>query len=151
MLTSLTNILTLLTFVVHAILGCCIHHAHGPASDIDQPQVASAAAHQHSCPYHAHSCSRHVATTPLAAADESVPAPDHNSVPCDDDRCWLVCEQSVRVDSADLLRSGTEFCWSEQAGAVCAAPPAYPAISGVGTLASGGALAMRACLQSWRI
>ena len=82
---AIMALLTAASVLVHAALGCCIHHAHGLSiACSDQPVAVTEHAHGHSpCPSHRHDDS---------SDDESSPARPHEN--CDEGICSAVAARA---------------------------------------------------------
>lgn len=122
MLQSLTTLLTASAMLLHAVLGCCVHHehTHGVEPDVAVACSSAAGAHQH-----AHGHTRSAASSHADCSGRNVPAVagsgnvreisdgcDSESEPvenCDEAKCqWVGTEvASVVPAAADAL--GTAF------------------------------------------
>jgi hypothetical protein len=97
---AIASIVTATSVLVHAVLGCCSHHAHGgqvacPASKVttESPEQG----HYHCCK-HQYQSQPHEA---VADQDGSIPAPvPHKS--CDESRCAAVLVNKL-IDSQVTL------------------------------------------------
>ncbi len=141
--------LTLLTFLVHAVFGCCAHHVHASltehqAASTDHPSETDKAAH-------VHTCHRHL-------ADDKSPHSDKPKHPTDESDS---CEQTACVYVDD--DSGTKI---QQKCSDWTFPAVHAAVSNrvhacdsfamhvevfdqvAGNLS---ALRTRAALQSWQV
>jgi hypothetical protein len=85
---AIVSILTAASVLVHAVLGCCAHHAHGGQIACCSLKTAAQqpdAVHHHCCK-HKHNSTSHEA---LADDDESAPSPAPHKT-CDGSRCTAV-------------------------------------------------------------
>lgn len=91
---SVVSYLVVVTLALHALLGCCWHHAHEPDARLSQVEVQSTRAVE-SC-----DCHRHGARE-LAENDQKPPVPstpvDHSSDSCGN-KCQYVAVSRVQVD-----------------------------------------------------
>jgi len=141
--------LTLLTFLVHAVLGCCAHHVHATLAQHQTDLTGHSSLSDNATPVHP--CHHHHTEHQTSHSDES----EH---PTDDSD---TCEQTTCVYVAD--NSGTKIqqtCsdWDDATFRVTVADNVdrcdsfakhvdFPAPSS----ASLSALRTRAALQSWQV
>lgn len=93
-----TNILTILTFVVHAVVGCCLHHAHASCHDEKSTRAASCQCeHTHHSP--------EASDSEDSDHDSEHNRDEHSS--CEGNHCWLIAD---RCDQASSGQNFTEFC-----------------------------------------
>lgn len=104
MLHTSVTVLTLVSTLLHAVLGCCAHHGHVHAAEaVSKPAVAAV---RHSCCSH---CKSRVAKDaqkhsqqPSGRSDEH-DGHDHSS--CDEPSCQLLTTPKVQIPASDWLVS----------------------------------------------
>ena len=111
MLRTATSLITIACVFAHALLGCCIHHAHACGSDelcsnqcrvrlaqkVDSHEARESAEANHGC------CDGSHGAAPLSASpggpQESAPEPSHGC--CDEESCqWTNMQTQVEVPSS---------------------------------------------------
>jgi hypothetical protein len=98
------SILTIVSFAVHAGLGCCVHHIHADVVNGRSQVVAQLASHD---------CCRHRGSTPENIGDaenSGESGQPSDSGPCEDVACSFQLEPAFRIseffpESASLLDS----------------------------------------------
>lgn len=147
MLKLIVHNLTLLTFLVHAVLGCCAHHVH---ATLTEHQTASAG-HSSDASAPIHTCHRHQAKNQNSHSDESN-RPTDESDSCEQTACVYVDDDSgtkIQQNCADWKYAAFSSSASDGVHAN------YSFASHVGVsdqFATGlSALLTRAALQSWQV
>lgn len=101
------NILTIISFAAHALLGCCIHHQHGQSqksarADVrrENLRVASASA------FHACGCQHHIKRGIEQSQNENSGSGEHgpvHPVPCEEQSCAFSIDPSARDELEQVV------------------------------------------------
>ncbi len=142
MLFGATKILTLISVLMHAGLGCCAHHDH-----VSAPKMAAATqpAVAHQCRCHLH----HHAPVVADVGSDSKDAPnDHNHVGCDDHCFWLT---NPRVELPDDLGGIIPLFIDDDCNLAAVDSTSFASTLRGDPLPSAFADSLRAELQVWRL
>lgn len=102
--TSIT-LLTLVSTLLHAVLGCCAHHGHAQVAETVSTQTIAVVRHSCSCCGHYKPRAGKAATKESQDGGHDDEHDGHRHSPCDEPSCQLLTVQKAEVPAANQLSS----------------------------------------------